>query len=145
MVPRSPQPKTNASVGVVTLDGMVAALAKAGASPFTPRRAITEMEHRRRASLIRSKNGLGPLLVGSSFPLALPAFIEVEPEVFLALEKANRRDLIAAVENVSREYLARREPRDYLLSVLFASARFLPLLEDDKATVGDTTEREVVS
>ncbi|MBW3643106.1 MAG: hypothetical protein KY447_09355 [Actinobacteria bacterium] len=131
-IPRSP----------VTAATMVAALASAGASPFTPRRALEEMARRRRLALTRSAKGLGRLLFGDSFHLGLPHALEVDDDVFLTLDLATRADLVAAVEVVSRRYLARKEPRHYLLNTLHAAVTFLPLLLDGEMTVGEARLRE---
>lgn len=116
-IPRSP----------VTATTMVAALVEAGASPFTARRALAELELRQPGGRCR---------------LGLPMALEVAPETFVALDHATRQDLIDAVEHVSQQYLEGDEPAHYLIGVLNAAVKFLPLLGGEM-TVGEARLRGV--
>ena len=125
--------------GTIDLNQMVGQIGRAGANPFLVKQALTEMQRRRGSALARSGKGLGRLLFGDSLPLGFPHAVEVDDDVFLALDLATRADLVASVSTVSRRYLARKEPRHYLLNVLYAAATFLPQL-DRGQTVGELRE-----
>lgn len=128
---------------VIEAAGVLRALESAGVSPFTPRRALEEMERRRCRSAVRAGR-LTAAVRSEAFEVGLVGVIEIEPETLVLLAKASRADLIASAEYVSRRYLARREPRRYLLDVLVTAAALVPLLPADDAVVGDVLTLDVL-
>ncbi len=124
----------------MTPDEFVRALGRAGADPFLARQVLDEVCRRRLRSLVRTARVHQylhkPMLTVEP---TLPGVIEVEGEVFVALKFATRRDLLDAANLACQRYLARREQREYLFRVLFATVAFAPRL-DDGQVVGDVAK-----